>query len=66
MEQWKQTYLYFNETFVKQGKLRVDLSESVWNAVEQYSESTEWNVNTHVDNGPPVEMHSQVATTDVE
>ena len=40
MEQWKQMYLCFNETFVKWRKLRVDLSESVWYVVEQYSERT--------------------------
>ena len=58
MEQWKQTYLCFNETFVKRRKLRVDPSESVWYAVEQYSERTQQNVGMHVDNEPAAGMHS--------
>ena len=39
MEQWKQMYLCFNETFVKWRKLRVDPSESVWYAVKGQSET---------------------------
>ena len=58
MEQWKQTYLCFNETFFKPRKLWVDQSKSVWYVVEQYGERTEQNIGTRVDNGPPAEMHS--------
>ena len=58
MEQWKQMYLYFNEIFVKWRKLWVDPSESVWYAVEQYSERTERNGGMRVDNGTPAVMHS--------
>ena len=58
MEQWKQMYLCFNEAFVVQRKLRVDPSETVWYAVEQYSERTQQNVGTGVENGPFTGMHS--------
>ena len=40
MKQQKRMYLYYNETFVKQRKLRIDPSESVWYVVEQYGERT--------------------------
>ena len=63
MEQWKQTYLCFN---IKWRKLQVDKSKSVWYEVEQYSERTERNVGTGINNGPPTGMHSQVTTIDVQ
>ena len=48
----------FNETLVKQRKLRVDPRESVCYAVEQYNERTEQNVAMRVDSGPPAGMNS--------
>ena len=69
MEQWKQTYLCFNETFGKRRKLRVDLSKSVWYAVEQYSEGQSemlaraLTVDLHGDVLPSNHIRCSVANT---